>query len=121
MLTPFENRLLEIASLRYPEHYSSTAALEDLSRRVHIHFISSIKEFSTKLHELESFIGLSNVKLIVVDSVAAMVRRDFGVGGGPEGGNAAQISDILSTEASKMKYLAEFYNLAVSFRGVGSP
>ncbi len=112
-LTTLVSRLLEIASLRFPEEYSSTAALENLSRRIHIHFISSIKELSSKLQELESFIALSNVRLIVIDSVAAVVRRDFGVGGGESGNNAAQISDVLATESSRMKALAEHYNLAV--------
>ncbi|KAI9027946.1 P-loop containing nucleoside triphosphate hydrolase protein [Hyaloraphidium curvatum] len=111
-------RLLEIASLRFPETYASTAALEDLSKRTHVFAVTSARELGAKLGELENFIAINGVRLIVVDSVAALVRRDFGIGGGHDsdgrqGGNAAQISDLLSAEASKMKYLAEHYNLAV--------
>lgn len=51
------------------------------------------------------------MRLIVVDSVAVLVRKEFGVGGG--GDAAARTSDALSTEASRMKRLAEAYGLAV--------
>ncbi len=48
-----------------------------------------------------------NIKLIVLDSVASVVRKEF------DSGNIAKRQDLLSKEASILKYLAETFSIPV--------
>jgi RAD51-like protein 1 len=56
---------------------------------------------------LEEEIIEKNIKLIVLDSVASVMRKDF------DGSNVVLRQNMLSKQASILKYLAETFNIPV--------
>lgn len=64
-----------------------------------------------RVESLEDDVISKGVKLIVVDSVASVVRKEFD----PRlEGNLAKRSNLLSSEAATLKYLAEEFSIPVS-------
>lgn len=60
---------------------------------------------------MEEEIISKNVKLIIVDSVASVIRKEFDT---KRQGNLKERSNLLSKEASILKYLAEEFSIPVS-------
>lgn len=68
--------------------------------------------FPPRIKSLEEEIISKNVKLIIVDSVASVVRKEFDT---KRQGNLKERSNLLTKEASILKYLAEEFSIPVSF------
>eukprot|EP00808_Paulinella_micropora_P008194 g45158.t1 len=101
------SRLLEIAASRYPAHFGDPKELEHLSTSVTVFAPASPVELQNRLDNLEELILTKNVKLIVVDSVAAPVRTAFSNQQGIER------QKFLGEIASKLKYLGEHFRIPV--------
>lgn len=68
--------------------------------------------FPSRIESLEEEIISKNVKLVVIDSVASVVRKEFDT---KLQGNLLERSNLLAREASILKYLAEEFSIPVSF------
>eukprot|EP00903_Cladosiphon_okamuranus_P012732 g11903.t1 len=73
------DRLVEIASARLPEHFGefNPGGLERLLNQVTVYTIDSSSALLEQLKSLQTRIIEGNVRLIILDSVAALARRDF--------------------------------------------
>eukprot|EP01122_Echinamoeba_exundans_P002714 TRINITY_DN12684_c0_g1_i1.p1 TRINITY_DN12684_c0_g1~~TRINITY_DN12684_c0_g1_i1.p1 ORF type:complete len:368 (+),score=83.63 TRINITY_DN12684_c0_g1_i1:102-1205(+) len=69
--------------------------------------IASIEEFEAILKDLEATVAAHDVKLIVVDSIAALVRKDFDLT------SIALRQGKLSSIASQLKRLAEAFQIPI--------
>lgn len=99
-------RLVEIAKTRFPAHFSDPARLEALTKSIHVSFVQSTEKLLERLGALEEDIIQHNIKLVILDSVASLVRKEFR-------GNMMERTDILAREASLLKYLSASFNIPV--------
>lgn len=67
--------------------------------------------FFFRIMSLEEEIILKKVKLVIIDSVASVVRKEFDT---KLQGNLAERSNFLTRGASVLKYLAEEFSIPVS-------
>ena len=72
-----------------------------------IQFVFVPKTFVQQINLLETTIIEHGAKLIIVDSIAALARRDF------DRSAIQQRQEQLSTFASKLKYLAENFKIPI--------
>ena len=64
-----------------------------------------------RLQNLEEDLIVKNVKLIIVDSIASLVRKEFDSRGSR---NMIERTNLLAKEAAILKYLAEEFKIPVS-------
>ncbi|XP_076464005.1 DNA repair protein RAD51 homolog 2-like [Babylonia areolata] len=102
-------RLLEIGGCRLPEQYSQDGDVRQLASRVHVVHVQSCKDLMNRLEHVEEDIISKGVRLLVVDSVASLVRKEFS---GVQGGMMCR-TDFLAAEAALLKYLAETFSIPV--------
>jgi len=99
-------RLVEIARSRWPEHTGSDAAVEALVRGVVLLTPSSSADLLSRLEGLEATIIELNVRLVIIDSIAALARSEGG-------GRLADRQALLGEQASRLKALAEAFRIPV--------
>lgn len=87
-------------------YFSDEAHLVELCQRVQILLADSSAALISVLDSLEDMLIQHNVRLLVVDSAASPLRKEFQ-------GHNAQRADILAREASLLKFYAETFNLHV--------
>ena len=75
--------------------------------RIHVFTLTNCKDLLNCIKTLQTFIIQQSVKLIVIDSVAAVARQDFG------NGSIIQRQQWLNSLASELKYLAETFHVPV--------
>mmetsp|Transcript_52960 Transcript_52960/g.77588 ORF Transcript_52960/g.77588 Transcript_52960/m.77588 type:complete len:107 (-) Transcript_52960:1424-1744(-) len=78
-----------------------------IAERCIVYTVQSTAELSQTLSQLQEVIIEKNVKLVVVDSVASLVRHEF---------NSAALAsrqDELIKEAQTLKYLGENFNIPI--------
>ncbi|XP_041514384.1 DNA repair protein RAD51 homolog 2 [Microtus oregoni] len=103
-------RLLEIAEARFPLYFNTEEKLLQMSSKVHLHRELTCEGVLQRLESLEEEIISKGVKLVIVDSVASVVRKEFD----PQlQGNIKERNKFLAKEASLLKYLAETFSLPV--------
>eukprot|EP01006_Ploeotia_vitrea_P023021 TRINITY_DN55472_c0_g1_i1.p1 TRINITY_DN55472_c0_g1~~TRINITY_DN55472_c0_g1_i1.p1 ORF type:complete len:436 (+),score=44.99 TRINITY_DN55472_c0_g1_i1:28-1335(+) len=105
-------RLMEIAKHKFAHHYgrpdTTEEALKDLTENVTLLTPADTVELLQQLQELEYFIITKKVTLVVLDSIAAIIKREFG---GRQNLPARQ--DLLAKEAGKLKFIAEQFHIPV--------
>eukprot|EP01032_Pedospumella_encystans_P010568 gene10568-12343_t len=105
------NRLIQMAIECYPELYSSefrTDAphqIDSLLSRLKVKRPMTMKHLQEELTELQSTVISQNISLIVIDSIAALARK--------EGFNERDKELFFITQASQLKKLAELCNCVV--------
>jgi len=100
-------RLVEIAQHRFPEHFPKDSPnITSLTQSVHVIFIQTSEDLLEKLNSLEETIIKNQVKLIVLDSVASLIRKEFK-------GTSMERTDILAKQASTLKYLSASFQIPV--------
>lgn len=101
-------RLLEISSCHLGENQTSHLDVEEIASNVVVFYESTFQEMLTRLESLETIIIERNVKLIIVDSIASLARKEFG------GHNlVTERNNMLMKEATLLKYFAERFNIPV--------
>ncbi|XP_067680532.1 DNA repair protein RAD51 homolog 2-like isoform X2 [Haliotis asinina] len=103
-------RLVEVARSKFPSHFQSEQDIVDLASRVHVDSIQSCISLMKRLKSLEEDIITKKVKLIVVDSIASLVRKEFST---TVGRNLTDRTNFLSQEAAILKYVAEVFSIPV--------
>lgn len=105
-------RLAQIASTRFPRIYSQSFQ-DTLHRllldRILLVNISSTDELMEKLDNgfIQATISDHSVKLLVLDSVAALARIEFGAE------QLVQRQKVLGQQASRLKFIAESFQIPV--------
>eukprot|EP00271_Cylindrocystis_brebissonii_P014506 TRINITY_DN3586_c0_g1_i2.p1 TRINITY_DN3586_c0_g1~~TRINITY_DN3586_c0_g1_i2.p1 ORF type:complete len:370 (+),score=75.48 TRINITY_DN3586_c0_g1_i2:518-1627(+) len=100
-------RLVEIAQTRLPEFFSGDIEIERLTKQVLVVVPQSASELLERLQGLEEVIIERRVRLVVVDSIAALARTEFGRD------ELAERQQLLSKQASLLKFLAETFRIPV--------
>jgi len=102
--------LVEIASNRFPDLFNSNEILLQLSERIHVYWESTCSSLWDRLQRLEEEVISKRVKLIILDSVASLVRKEFD---SRVSRNLNERTALLSKEAAILKYLAETFHIPV--------
>ncbi|XP_032882549.1 DNA repair protein RAD51 homolog 2 [Amblyraja radiata] len=103
-------RLIEIARCRFPDYFCTEQELIRMTNKIYLYRELTCLDVLKRVESLEDDIISKGVKLIVVDSVASVVRKEFD----PRlEGNLAKRSNLLSSEAATLKYLAEEFSIPV--------
>ncbi|XP_053241181.1 DNA repair protein RAD51 homolog 2 isoform X1 [Podarcis raffonei] len=103
-------RLLEMARHRFPDYFATEEKLVLIANRIHLYREFTCHSVLKRIESLEEEIISKNAKLVVIDSVASVVRKEFDT---KLQGNLQQRSNLLSREASILKYLAEEFSIPV--------
>lgn len=104
-------RLIQIAAERFPAQFSSafrsdaSHRVDSLLEAVKIHRPSTVEEFKSTIASLQEQVIACNVTLIVIDSIAALLRK--------EGLDEKQKESFVLSQASELKRLAEACHCAV--------
>uniref|UniRef100_A0A8C5TWZ7 DNA repair protein RAD51 homolog 2 n=1 Tax=Malurus cyaneus samueli TaxID=2593467 RepID=A0A8C5TWZ7_9PASS len=105
-------RLIEIAANRFPTYFDSDEKLFCMTSSVHLYRDLTCCSVLKRIMSLEEEIISKKVKLIIIDSVASVVRKEFD----PKlQGNLAERSNFLTRGASVLKYLAEEFSIPKLF------
>ncbi|NXB45697.1 RA51B protein, partial [Leucopsar rothschildi] len=103
-------RLIEIAANSLPTYFDSDEKLLCMTRSIHLYRELTCSSVLKRIMSLEEEIILKKVKLIIIDSVASVVRKEFDT---KLQGNLTERSNFLTRGASVLKYLAEEFSIPV--------
>nr|XP_044629784.1 DNA repair protein RAD51 homolog 2 isoform X10 [Equus asinus] len=101
-------RLVEIAESRFPSYFNNEDKLLLTSSNVHLYRELSCDEVLQRVESLEEEIISKGVKLVIIDSVASVVRKEFDT---QLQGNMRERNKFLAREAASLKYLAEEFSI----------
>ncbi|RDD37656.1 DNA repair protein RAD51-like protein 2 [Trichoplax sp. H2] len=102
-------RLVEMATCKFPEYFSNREHLSKLTQRVCVSVQLESRSLVNRqaLLSLEEDIIKRNVKLIIVDSIASPVRKEF------DRTSSTQRGQILSKQAAILKRIAEAFSIPI--------
>jgi RAD51-like protein 1 len=100
-------RLYEIAAATDEEYFSSEENMIDFTERCMIYKIRSTDTFLTTLQNIEEKIIEENVKMIIVDSIASLVRKEF------DPNNLVKRQNILSKTAALLKFYSMEFKIPI--------
>ncbi|XP_056150329.1 DNA repair protein RAD51 homolog 2 [Lampris incognitus] len=103
-------RLVEIARNRFPEYFSSKERLLQMAGRVHLFRELTCQDVLNRLEKLEENIISNRAGLVILDSVASVIRKEFDIS---LPGNLWNRNIMLGQEASTLKYLAHGFHIPV--------
>ncbi|XP_020955594.1 DNA repair protein RAD51 homolog 2 isoform X2 [Sus scrofa] len=103
-------RLVEMAESRFPRYFSTEEKLLLTVSKVHLYRELSCDEVLQRIESLEEEIISKGVKLVIIDSVASVVRKEFDT---QLQGNMRERNKFLAREAASLKYLAEEFSIPV--------
>lgn len=100
-------RLVELASTRFPSRFSSEEAQAALTRNVAVFSPANAADLSALIQSLESLIIERAAKLVIIDSIAALMRADFGRE------RLMERQALLGEHAARLKRLAEAFRVPI--------
>ncbi|XP_043842811.1 DNA repair protein RAD51 homolog 2 [Dromiciops gliroides] len=103
-------RLIRIAEFRFPSFFNTEEKLLSMSSKIHLYLELTCNDVLKRIESLEEEIISKGVKLLIIDSVASVVRKEFDT---QLQGNMRERSNFLAREASLLKYLAEEFSIIV--------
>nr|XP_056706811.1 DNA repair protein RAD51 homolog 2 [Euleptes europaea] len=103
-------RLIEMAQHRFPHYFATKEKLTSMPSSIHVYRELTCNSVLKRIESLEEEIISEKVKLVVIDSVASVVRKEFDT---KLQGNLLERSNLLAREASILKYLAEEFSIPV--------
>ncbi|KAM3860965.1 DNA repair protein RAD51 homolog 2 [Diretmus argenteus] len=103
-------RLVEIAQTRFPHYFRSREKVLQMAGRVHVFRELSCQDVLNRVERLEEDIISTGAGLVILDSVASVVRKEFDT---TLPGNLMHRSSLLGREASTLKYLAHEFRIPV--------
>jgi len=99
-------RVSQIANSRFPDYFSDPTNLRKTLSNILVCTIQSTEELLDVFDHLESEIQKHNVKFLVLDSVASLMRKEYR-------GGSLERTDILSRQASTLKSLSTSFHIPV--------
>nr|XP_005988404.1 PREDICTED: DNA repair protein RAD51 homolog 2 [Latimeria chalumnae] len=103
-------RLVEVAMHRCPQFFCAEEKLKAMTNSIHLYCELTCEDVLKRIERLEEDIISKGVKLVIVDSVASVVRKEFDT---RLQGNLMERSNLLAKEASTLKYLAKEFSIPV--------
>ncbi|XP_062974915.1 DNA repair protein RAD51 homolog 2 isoform X2 [Elgaria multicarinata webbii] len=103
-------RLIEIAQHRFPHYFATEEKLLSMPSSIHLYRELTCDNVLKRIESLEEEIISKNVKLVIIDSIASVIRKEFDT---KIQGNLQERSNLLTREASILKYLAEEFSIPV--------
>ncbi|XP_013377362.1 PREDICTED: DNA repair protein RAD51 homolog 2 isoform X5 [Chinchilla lanigera] len=103
-------RLIEIAESRFPSYFNTEEKLLLTSTKVHVYRELTCEEVLQRIESLEEEIISKRVKVVIIDSIASVVRKEFDT---QLLGNMKERNKFLAKGASLLKYLAEEFSIPV--------
>lgn len=100
-------RLLEIVESKCPATASGLIDIAETVGRVHVMVENTCASLLTRLKNLEEAVIRTGARLVVVDSIASLVRKEF------DNKSLSKQVDLLSMEAALLKYIAEVFAIPV--------
>ncbi|XP_014783611.1 DNA repair protein RAD51 homolog 2 [Octopus bimaculoides] len=104
------SRLVEMARNKYPDYFNDEDRLKNLTENVLVDFHSTCDSLVNRFQELEMDIISKKVKLLIVDSIASLVRKEFG---GHLEYNMAERANFLTKTAALLKNISESFQIPV--------
>ncbi|XP_077906232.1 DNA repair protein RAD51 homolog 2 isoform X3 [Ictidomys tridecemlineatus] len=101
-------RLVEIAESRFPRYFNTEEKLLWTSSKVHLYRELTCDEVLQRIESLEEEIISKGIKLVIIDSVASVVRKEFDT---QLQGNMRERNKFLAKESSLLKYLAKEFSI----------
>uniref|UniRef100_K1PTI4 DNA repair protein RAD51-like protein 2 n=1 Tax=Magallana gigas TaxID=29159 RepID=K1PTI4_MAGGI len=99
-------RLVEIAQHKFPDLYNSEEDLCRMAENVLVDNHQTCASLIKKLESLEEEVISHRIRLVIVDSIASLVRKEFS---SSAGSNLVQRTNFLSRQAALLKYIAEVF------------
>ena len=96
---------------RFPRYFSTEEKLLLTVSKVHLYRELSCDEVLQRIESLEEEIISKGVKLVIIDSVASVVRKEFDT---QLQGNMRERNKFLAREAASLKYLAEEFSIPIT-------
>ncbi|XP_021467980.2 DNA repair protein RAD51 homolog 2 isoform X5 [Oncorhynchus mykiss] len=103
-------RLVEIAQSRFPDYFCEKERVLEMAGRVHLFQELTCQDVLDRLERLEEDIISSKAGLVILDSVASVVRKEYDT---TLPGNLSHRSNLLGQEAATLKYLAQAFHIPV--------
>lgn len=100
-------RMIEIAKSSFPDVFCNERMVKELAARVLVLQLTSLAELTESLQQMESSISQLRVKLLIIDSMAALVSSEQGQD------QTTLIHDTIGRQASLLKSVAEFSRIPV--------
>lgn len=94
------HRLIEIAKSHDPAYYSSIKRINDLASQVLVYKDLTCQSLNKRLQSLDELIASYNIGLVIVDSIASLIRKEYDV---RTTRGAADRSSMLVWQASLLK------------------
>ena len=102
------SRLVEIATQRYPDTFAgSEEGAQALTEAVTVYRVGSSSELMAALEGLEDKIVETEAGLVIIDSVAALIKQDF------DASSLVARQEMLSRMASLLKWLASVFSIPI--------
>nr|XP_025039873.1 DNA repair protein RAD51 homolog 2 isoform X2 [Pelodiscus sinensis] len=108
-------RLVEIAGHRFPNYFVTEEKLFSMTRSIHLYPELTCDCVLKRIETLEEEIISKKVKLVIIDSIASVVRKEFDM---KLQGNLLERSNFLARGASLLKYLAEEFSIPTQIPGL---
>ncbi|XP_029453315.1 DNA repair protein RAD51 homolog 2 [Rhinatrema bivittatum] len=103
--------LVEVATHRFPNYFDTEEKLLSMTSRIHLYCELTCNGVLKMIESLEEEIISKKVKLVIVDSIASVIRKEFDM---HLRGNLTERSNLLAREASLLKYFAEEFSIPLS-------
>ncbi|GBM82855.1 DNA repair protein RAD51 2 [Araneus ventricosus] len=103
-------RIRNIALKRFPQVIRQDNDVIPLLQRIFVHKVNSVIGLKEVVLQLEKEIIRNKVKVIIVDSIASLIRKEFGTDGID---SVMERNKILMEQAAVLKDLAQTYNIVV--------
>ncbi|KAH9325977.1 hypothetical protein KI387_006155, partial [Taxus chinensis] len=100
-------RMIEIAKSSFPDIFCKEGVLQELAARVMVLQLTSLTELTESLRQIEASISQQRIKLLIIDSMAALVSSEQGQE------RTTPKHDAIGRQASFLKALAEFSRIPV--------
>ncbi|XP_033736018.1 DNA repair protein RAD51 homolog 2-like isoform X2 [Pecten maximus] len=102
-------RLVEIAQAKHPDLFVGDKLVE-LTSQVFVDTQQTCASLMERLQTIEEEIIQKRVKLVIVDSMASLVRKEYSTS---LGRNLTDRTNFLSQQAALLKYIAETFSIPV--------
>ncbi|KAL3147194.1 DNA repair protein RAD51 [Trebouxia sp. C0010 RCD-2024] len=100
-------RVVEIAKARWPQYFTSQETIRDITERILVVNPGSSEALISHIKALEGSIIDHNIKLVLVDSIAALARSEF------SRDKVVDRQQMLGQQAAILKSLAETFRIPV--------
>ncbi|CAG8502188.1 4763_t:CDS:2 [Ambispora leptoticha] len=123
------DRLVEIAETRYPQYFSrrnpkGQRNLDKMKNSIHILNVKSSRDMLERLKNLQEFIIMKKIRMVVIDSIGSLVMKEYKIFGGSSGSNGffngqsnsellVERNNLLVEEAKHLKFLAESFHIPI--------